>query len=311
MQPRSEHGVAEAWDAIATRFDRYVTPQALQFGARVLDHVGVRPGMRLLDVAAGSGAVALPAAARGAEVVATDLAPSMLQRLAARARAAGLSTVTALVMDGTALQFPEDSFDIAVSLNGVSVFTDTAGGLREMARVTKPGGRVLVVSFGAPTSMEFSHYVLGALQTTVPELTPLPEQPSPLSSKVAEPGEVHRQLADAGLVDVDVEARTWHMHFSSGEHLWNVVTSSTPNWAALTAHLAAGRAGAVQQVLDGMLRERSGGGPGAVLDAGVNIGIGTKPTSAAHGPSPHPTEDLGHGQERSTRTQPVNQPEHR
>lgn len=268
----------QEWDAIAPGFDRYVTPESSRFGERVLDVVDAGPGVRLLDIAAGSGAVALPAARRGADVVATDLAPRMVERLEARARAEKLSNLTALVMDGTALELSDDRFDITISLNGVSLFPDLVGGLAEMVRVTKPGGQVLVATFGAPRRVEFLGYFMAALQATIADFAPLPMDPPPLPFQVAEPSELHRRLVTAGLAQVHVETVTWKMHFASGAHFWDVVTSSNPIGAALTANLSSDQAHAAQQVLDGMLRERSVCQRGAVLDAEMNIGIGTKPT---------------------------------
>ena len=267
----------EVRDAIGPGFDRFVTPESMQFGERLLDRVDLRPGIRLLDVAAGSGAVALPAARRGADVVAIDQTATIVDRLVARARASGLPSLEAQVMDGTRVDLPDDSFDVCISLNGVSLFPDLGGGLREMARVTRPAGRVLVAGFGEPQRVEFLGYFLGALQATVDDFTPLPMDSPTVPFQVADPRELRRRLVTAGWADVRVETVTWDMHFSSGAHLWNVVTSSNPIGVALTAGLTHDQTRAVQHVLDGMLRERSGGEPGAVLYAEMHIGIGTVP----------------------------------
>lgn len=102
--------------------------------------------MRVLDVAAGSGALSIPAAQRGARVLATDISPPMVERLLVRARTAGLLDLEARVMDGYALDLEDDTFDLTASQNGVSVFPDFARGLAEMVRVTRPGGQVMIVS---------------------------------------------------------------------------------------------------------------------------------------------------------------------
>jgi hypothetical protein len=82
-------------------------------------------------------------------------------------------------------------------------------------------------------------------------------------------------LREAGLWDVSVETVTWEIPVTSAGHLWNVFTSSNPIGAQIAAGLDAEQRTAVQDVLAGMLRERSGGEPGAVLHTDVNIGIGT------------------------------------
>ena len=70
-----------AWDEIAAGFDEHVTSLAIPLAEEALRRVDLRPGMRVLDVAAGSGAFGLVAARLGAEVLATDISPAMVERL--------------------------------------------------------------------------------------------------------------------------------------------------------------------------------------------------------------------------------------
>jgi ubiquinone/menaquinone biosynthesis C-methylase UbiE len=241
-----------------------------------LRRVGLRPGMRFLDVAAGSGALSIPAARLGAQVVATDIAPAMVERLNARARAAGLSNLEARVMDGHALELEDDTFDVSGSQFGVMLFPDLPRGLRELARVTKPGGRVLMVVFGPPTELEFLGFFLGAIRAVVPGFTGLPMDPPPLPFQVADPEKLRQRMAEAGLSDIRVERVNHAMKFHSGQHMWDMVTNSNPIGAGLVADLTDEQSAAVQQALDGRLRERSGGTGPAVLNNPVHIGIGTK-----------------------------------
>jgi ubiquinone/menaquinone biosynthesis C-methylase UbiE len=99
--------------------------------------------MRFLDVAVGSGTLSIPAARLGAQVLATDISPVMVERLRARADKEGLPNLETCVMDGQALELEEGSFDISGSQHGVSLFPDMPRGLRELVRVTKPEGRVI------------------------------------------------------------------------------------------------------------------------------------------------------------------------
>lgn len=268
--------IRDRWDAVASGFDRFVTPRSITLGDEALRRVDLRPGTRFLDVAAGSGALAIPAARRGADVVATDIAPAMVERLTARAQAEGLANFRARVMDGQALEFPDDTFDVAASQNGVSLFPDLQVGLRELARVTRPGGQVLIVAFGALRKAEFLGFFMAALQAAVPGLTPLPAEPPPPPFQVADPSRLHEELAGAGLADVRVETVNWDLPFESAGEFWDMVTSSNPISAQLTADLTTEQTTVARQVLDGMFRERSGGRPGAVLHTEMNIGLGTK-----------------------------------
>src|SRR3990172_10681639 len=79
----------EAWDAIAEGYDRYVAPQEVELANEALRLVGLEPGERFLDVAAGTGGLSLPAARLGAEVLATDWSPAMIEEFEARVREEG------------------------------------------------------------------------------------------------------------------------------------------------------------------------------------------------------------------------------
>jgi ubiquinone/menaquinone biosynthesis C-methylase UbiE len=268
--------IREAWDAIAPQYDRFVTEEDMPFAEQALGRVEIGGDTRFLDVACGSGAVSIPAARRGAKVTGVDLAPTMIERLEARARREGLRNLRGLVMPAQALEFPDDTFDVSASQNGVSLLPDLETGLREIVRVTKPGGRVLIIAFGAPQKAEFLGFFLGALQAVVPSFTPLPMDPPPLPMQLADPTKFRQKLVAAGLEGVRVESASWNMHFASGSQFWNVVTASNPIAVQLTADLTDEQRIEVRQVLDGMLRERAGNAPQAVLHNEMNIGLGTK-----------------------------------
>lgn len=263
-----------AWDSIATGFDEFVTPENIEHGKHAIRGVHVGPGTSFLDVAAGSGALSIPAARLGAHVVATDISPMMVERLVVRAHAEGLSSLDARLMDGHVLEFGDDTFDVAASQHGVSLFPDVARGLAEMVRVTKPGGRLLVVAFGPLAKAEFLGFFMGAIKAAVPGFASLSADPPPLPFQLADPAVFRDKLVGAGLSDVSVETSTWHMPMQSAGHMWNMVTSSNPIGAQLVAGLTENQRAEVLRVLDGMLRERSGGEPGATLYSEVNIGVG-------------------------------------
>jgi 2-polyprenyl-3-methyl-5-hydroxy-6-metoxy-1,4-benzoquinol methylase len=100
-QAQDNEATRAAWDKIAPGYDRTNTPTQKWLGNEGLRRAKVRAGMRFLDVAAGSGALSIPAARLGAQVLATDLSPVMLELLRARARTEGLDIETR-VMDGRA-----------------------------------------------------------------------------------------------------------------------------------------------------------------------------------------------------------------
>lgn len=266
--------IRKGWDRVAPGFDEHLTTPNSALADAVLRRHGVTAGIRVLDVAAGSGALAIAAARLGARAAATDISPVMIERLDARARGEGLA-IDARVMDGHALDLDDDTFDLAASQHGVSLFGDMARGVREMARVTRPGGRVLITAFGPLPRAEFLTFFFGAVRAVVPGFAGLPTDPPPLPFQVADPARLRDKLAGAGLTDVRVESDVWDIHARSGAHLWDMVTNSNPLGAAAVADLTTDQVAEVTQVLDGMLRERADGAPEAVLHTAINVGVGT------------------------------------
>jgi ubiquinone/menaquinone biosynthesis C-methylase UbiE len=266
----------EAWDAIADGYDRYVAPQEVDLANEALGLVGLTAGERFLDVAAGTGGLSLPAARLGAKVLATDWSPAMIERFEARVRAEGLTDAEGRVMDCHALELEEETFDVTGSQFGVMLVPDQPLALREMVRVTKPGGRVLLIAYGHPADLEFLQFAIGALQVVAPDFVGLPDDPPPLEFQVSDPHVLRTRLIDAGLKNVRVEASAERPAFSSGQEMWDWVMNGNPIGGMLVADLTEEQQATIRQVLDGMLRERSGGNGAAVLNNPVNIGIGTK-----------------------------------
>jgi ubiquinone/menaquinone biosynthesis C-methylase UbiE len=269
---------ARAWDEVAPGYDEFVTPLNIDLGARVLQRSGLEPGMELLDVAAGSGAVSLAAARLGARVTAVDISPVMIERLERRARQEDLE-IDALVMDGHALDIQSGRFDMAASEFGVMLFPDLSRGLREMVRVTKPGGRVVVVAFGSPVKVEFIQFFTRAVQAAVPGFAGLPKDPPPLPFQVQDPEKLRRELTDAGLEDVRVEETSETKEYSSGGHFWSWIMNSNPIPRMLLAglELTPDQLDVVRQAADDLIRERAGGTGPAQLTNALNIAVGRRP----------------------------------
>ncbi|MBS1881803.1 MAG: methyltransferase domain-containing protein [Actinobacteria bacterium] len=115
-------------------------------GARLVELAGVRADEAVLDVAAGTGNAALPAARRGAAVTALDITPALLEAGAERAAAAGLE-LSWVHGDARALPFATASFDRVLSCVGVQFCADRAAAAAELLRVCRPGGRVALIAW--------------------------------------------------------------------------------------------------------------------------------------------------------------------
>lgn len=278
MITQEREQIGAAWDRLAAGYDKFVTPTSnWALAEDALRRAGLRPGLRFLDVASGSGALSIPAARMGAHVVAVDISRTMIEHLNARAREEGLPNLEGHVMDGQALELEDNRFDISASQFGVMLFPDLPRGLEEMVRVTRSGGRVLVVAFGPPTQVDFLTFFLGALRSTVPGFSGLPLDPPPLPFQLADPEVMRRRMAEAGLTELRVDRDTHAIEVQSGRGLWDWVVNSNPIGSQLVAGLTEEQGADVRQVLDGMLHERMRENGSAVLNNPVNIGIGTKP----------------------------------
>jgi ubiquinone/menaquinone biosynthesis C-methylase UbiE len=266
-----------AWDAIAPGYDQFVTPTHSELGLEGLRHAGLSAGMRFLDVAAGCGALSIPAARLGGEVLATDQSSAMLERLAERARGDGLKVETR-VMDGHALELDDNSFDVAGSQFGVMLFPDMPKGISELARVLRPGGRVLIIAFGDPRKIEFFGFLIGAIQSVRPDFNGPPMDPPPLPFQLQDPERLRRELATAGLKDIKLVTTTEPLEFRTGKALWDWLIWSNPIVETVLGGLGLtdDERGLVQQTLERMVRERAGAQGVAILTSPINIGIGTK-----------------------------------
>jgi ubiquinone/menaquinone biosynthesis C-methylase UbiE len=162
----------DAWDKFASGYDEAITPFSMRIAEDALRQVDIRPGMRFLDVAAGGGALSIPAARLGAQVLATDFSAAMVGRLKARAREEGLSNLESRVMDGHGLELEDNTFDISGSQFGIMLFPDRPRALGELARVTKPGGQALMVVFGPPRTLKPLPSSLAPCELPSPALLP-------------------------------------------------------------------------------------------------------------------------------------------
>lgn len=277
MSTQEREDTRPAWDKVAPGYDRTNTPTQMWLGNEGLRRAGLRAGMRFLDVAAGSGALSIPAARLGAQVLATDQSPVMLGLLQARARMFGLDIETR-AMDGHRLELDDNSFDMAGSQFGVMLFEDMPLGLLEMSRIVKPGGRVLMNVDGDPHRIEFFGFFVGALQSVRPDFNGPPMDPPPLPFQLQDPQRLRRELANAGLKDVKVETITETTEYADGNALWDWIVWSNPIVEMVLGHLelASDELTTVRKALDTMVRERTGGSGPVRLTAPINIGVGTK-----------------------------------
>jgi demethylmenaquinone methyltransferase / 2-methoxy-6-polyprenyl-1,4-benzoquinol methylase len=159
--------VAAMFDAVAARYD--LTNDVLSLGRTkawrraVAAAVGARPGERVLDLAAGTGSSSLPFVAAGATVVPCDFSLGMLG-VGKQAQ----PSLPFVAGDALRLPFADRAFDAVTISFGLRNVSDVDAALREMARVTRPGGRLVVCEFSHPTWAPFRTVYSGYLMRALP-----------------------------------------------------------------------------------------------------------------------------------------------
>ncbi|WP_197378255.1 demethylmenaquinone methyltransferase [Mycolicibacterium mengxianglii] len=199
---KDPHEVASMFDAVARRYDltntvlslgqdrfwRRATRAALQIGS----------GDSVLDLAAGTAVSTVELAKSGAWCVACDFSVGMLSAGASR-------PVPKVAGDATKLPFDDGVFDAVTISFGLRNVVDTVGGLREMARVTKPGGRLVVCEFSTPTVPVFAtvykEYLMQALPAMARLVSSDPESYEYLAESIRawpDQAALSRLMGDAG-----------------------------------------------------------------------------------------------------------------
>lgn len=170
---------------------------------RAADLARVGPGSRALDVATGTGDLAIALARRGGEVVGSDFSEGMLERARVKNRDVRWEQANAL-----ALPYPDNAFDAATVGFGARNFSDLRGGLSEMVRVVRPGGRVVVLEITTPTKPPLSTFFSLWFDRIVPLLGRLTGEDQAYSylpnsvKRFPGPRELGAQMHGLGLRDV-------------------------------------------------------------------------------------------------------------
>jgi demethylmenaquinone methyltransferase/2-methoxy-6-polyprenyl-1,4-benzoquinol methylase len=210
-----ETQVRAMFDRIAGLYDRMNTVMTAglhhDWRRRAADLAALAPGDRVLDVATGTGDLALELSGRvapGGEVVASDFSERMLEIARAKASARPGVPVRFETANALALPYADDEFDAATVGFGARNFSDLGRGLREMTRVVRPGGRVVVLEMTTPQRPPLSTFFRLWFDRVVPVLGRLAGDPQAydyLPSSVRRfpgPSDLAAVMSNSGLRDI-------------------------------------------------------------------------------------------------------------
>ena len=202
----------KAWSEFNDRADRHISE-------RLVELADVQSGSRVLDVAAGYGEPALTAARKAGpdgHVVATDISAEMLAFGRERAAAAGLGNVEFIESDASSLDFPQASFDAAVSRWGIIFEPDAEAAARRVRSFLEPGARMAIASWGEPDQVPFLSIPMRTTMERLHVPPPPPGTPGPLSRPT--PAAIAGLLEGGGFSKVAVEQDEVTFEFDSPEH---------------------------------------------------------------------------------------------
>ncbi|HLK07914.1 MAG TPA: methyltransferase domain-containing protein [Candidatus Angelobacter sp.] len=202
----------------------------------------VQTGMRVLDIACGTGEPAISLAtdlAGGGEVVGIDISPAPLKIAAERATQRSLSNVTFQQADAHHLPFADSSFDCITSRLGVMFFSDLPRALGEMRRVLKPEGRAILLVWG-PMNQPYFQTTIGTVLHMLPSVV-TPESGQKMFA-LGEKGVLSQALRLAGFSQVKEELVTvpWTW-MGTPEEVWEYFQDVTVPFASLIQSIPADR----------------------------------------------------------------------
>jgi SAM-dependent methyltransferase len=217
----------QRWGARAQDWAVYVEQVCLPLQAAALDAARVTSGTRLLDAGCGAGLLALLGSLRGAQVTALDAAPGLLAIARKRLPAADLREG-----DLEALPFGDASFDAVTAVNCVFYAADVAKAMRELVRVLRPGGRLVVTAWGPPDKCEFLTAIMPGLAPLMPPPPPGASPPHP--GALSEPGALAALLEQAGARCVEEGEVHCPFVFANAEASWRGNASAGVNQLAIS-----------------------------------------------------------------------------
>lgn len=227
MSDPAERGLAwqiGVWDRMAQPYQREVDRRFASVVDGVIERAQLQPGRRVLDLGTGTGAVAIRAAAIAGEsgqITAVDISDEMLAVATTHAESLALRNVTFL--EGNAEAIPAESahFDVVLASLSLMYVIDRAAAARELARVLRPGGRLVAAVWGGPENCDIVWF-----QQMAGSFAPAPPVAGVGPGALADTGPFLAQLAAAGIL-AHVETDVLGFDFDNFQSAWDIFAGVT------------------------------------------------------------------------------------
>jgi len=212
------------WDRMSPIYLREVDDRFTEVIDGVVGRAGLQRGQQILDLGTGTGSAAVKAASAvipDGTVTAVDISPEMLGLARQRAIAMGQSKI--IFLEGRAEEIPAPSgrFDVILASLSLMYVIDRGAAAREIARVLRPGGRLVAAVWGGP-----DHADIVRFQQTAGSFAPKPPVPGVGPGALADSAEFLAQLEQAG-ISASVEAETTSFAFADFSSAWDVLAGVT------------------------------------------------------------------------------------
>jgi ubiquinone/menaquinone biosynthesis C-methylase UbiE len=213
LAEESKAKVVAVYDAAAPTYNRIGPSFFLHFGRRLVDHIQIVPGARVLDVATGTGAVLIPAAeviGDSGQVIGIDLSPRMIDRARGEIHQSGFRNAEVLVADAETLPFPNESFDLVLCSFAIFLFSNLELSLAEFHRVLRSAGRVgFVYSAGEDANWSWHEKLISKYQPTVS-----------LDTERYSPEQVEAALQQVGFINPSTRIESHCLVFTDASEFW-------------------------------------------------------------------------------------------
>lgn len=271
--------IRATWEAAASGWAKWEHVFAEGFSSAtdvLIDMAGVRAGMRVLDLACGTGSQTIQVARRvgpHGSVVASDISPTMLEHVRRIAAQAGLQNIETLESAAEDLEEPASSFDASICRMGLMLFPSARKATEAVRRVLKPGARFAALVFTTPASNPFMAQPMAILLRHAGKAPPEPGQPGIFA--LGGDGVLSALMKDSGLADVRMKAVQATLRLASASDARQLLQEAAGAYRAVVSELDdAARAAAWDEVYQCLRQFETDSGFETTLE--LIIGSGAK-----------------------------------